>query len=32
MIVRSYSIYHDNRIGDDTYFDYTYTYITSDNE
>lgn len=31
-IVRSYSIYHDNRIGDDTHFDYTYTYITSDNE
>ena len=31
-IVRSYSIYHNNRIGKDTHFDYTYTYISSDKE
>lgn len=31
-IVRSYGIYHDNRIGKDTYYEYNHTYITSDNE
>ena len=31
-IVRSYSIYHDNRIGKDTYYECNHIYITSDNE
>ena len=31
-IVRIYSIYHNNRIGKDTYYEYNLTYITSDKE